>query len=486
MGFAGCLLAAMLAVPAPAQDDEEQRRIKVETQVVKSLVAFGRRAESMKLPSRARDVYRIILEHYDEDHKTARRGLGFKKVKGDWEQVTATNKLRQNTGTDRHVRGLELAWQKTAKKAARLHRELGLALNTEGHIVSAFDQLERAIAFDPKDKESHKVLGHEEYDGFFGTDEQVQFVKRMRRIREKAAECAALDLEITPIPQNKMPNALRPSALDFQGAKCGGFTCWIVSGQSEAGEYARWQARAYEFAKWLAKDTNDLTLKSTKHIKYLAVVRTQEQKKLLLTESIDARAGEPIARAMLYGGNSFKDRGVRAEWQHTHRDNDADAAVAHLAKRYFVHACNNAISEGVMHMLTEMMCGSVHSQYMILARTESNGGAEIERAIPAWTKALHQQIAADEDWPLAQLPRERMDNFRTPCRIKAWSFATWLLARHPRTWFRFAAELGRKNQSTEDVAKRFKEWIDQSVGEADMEWREWARAGSAIGEASGL
>ena len=405
-------------------------------------------------------------------------------VKGDWEQVTPDDKLRQNTGTERHVRGLEAAWKKTANMAAGLHRKLGLALHAEGHIVSAFDQLERAIAFDPKDKESHKALGHEEYDGYFGTDEQVQFVKRMRSIREKAAECAALDLEITPLPQDQMPNALRPSGLDFQGAKCGGFTCWLVGSQSDAGNFARWEARAYELAKWLAKDADDATIRSPSHTKYIAIVRTEEDKRRLVTECSTVRRGKTIARTLLFGGHWFKDRGVRAEWMHSYKENDADMAVGHVTKRFFVNACNSGLSEGMVHTMTSLMCGSLHATYMMLAHTVTDGKDEPERTVANWTEMLHKEIAADKDWALVQVPRERMDNFRTSCRIKAWSFTSWLLARHPRTWFRLALELSRPKQSTKDVGRLFKEFLGQTIGEADMEWREWARAGSAIGEAS--
>ena len=98
-----------------------------------------------------------------------------------------------------------------------------------------------------------------------------------------------------------------------------------------------------------------------------------------------------------------------------------------------------------------------------------------------------RELAIDSatDWPLVQVPRERMDNFRDPVRAKSWSFCVWLLARHPEDWLDLCAALNKKNASQQDVDDLFAENLALDVAESEAEWRAWAQQNSAIGKASG-
>jgi hypothetical protein len=102
---------------------------------------------------------------------------------------------------------------------------------------------------------------------------------------------------------------------------------------------------------------------------------------------------------------------------------------------------------------------------------------------------LHAEIDQRTDWPLQQIPRERLDNYRPRVRMKAWSFVVWLLARHPDRW----ATLLRALPSPEEVANPTPEQctavIEQVLGrklpEIEDEWRLWAGGKSPLAKATG-
>nr|MBP8300053.1 hypothetical protein [Planctomycetota bacterium] len=71
-------LAMAVALPAQTPPSPTQRIATVDQQVLQALIGFARAAESAKLPSRARVAYETILEHYDLENPTARKGLGWK------------------------------------------------------------------------------------------------------------------------------------------------------------------------------------------------------------------------------------------------------------------------------------------------------------------------------------------------------------------------------------------------------------------------
>ena len=138
-----------------------------------------------------------------------------------------------------------------------------------------------------------------------------------------------------------------------------------------------------------------------------------------------------------------------------------------------------------MHLATWVLCDSMISTYMMLAHT--GGKAEAQPAAPAeWFRKLHAEIDAGADWPLVQVPREGLQNFRVSVRFKSWSFVTWLLARHPDRWVQLLASLPSKNLSEEVVEQTFQSVLGRGTGEVEAEWRAFARRGSRIGKAAGL
>jgi hypothetical protein len=487
-----CVAAAAAALTAQAPPPAPPKtELELDKQVTAVLVTWARMAESLKLPSRARAVYEQILDHYDVDQPTARAGLGYKRVKGEWQQVTPRDKLPADAGTPAQRKTLADAWAVASRRVAKLHADLGHVLRASGDQARARYQLERAVVFAPDDVALHQALGHEQFDGFHGTAAQIELVKRMRAVFAKAREVAAMDVDVEPVASESAPRELRGVGVPFTGAKSKTVTYWVAGGEpEEAANCVRWHERSLALLQHLLGDDPEVRRHfKPQPVRWVAVLRDDAQRRLLLETCPAARDGETIERAQMFGGQNFAVAGGRAEWVLRRKSddlaNDADHAVALVTKRgtpWF----NSGLSEGLVHTMTWLLCGTLDTWYMLLPTTASGEREPHVREPEPWLRQLRDEIDAGTDWPLLQLPRERMENFRMPVRIKSWSFVTWLLARHPDRWPVLLRELRADPLLPEDVAEIVGRVLEQPIGEVEAEWREWARRDSRLGRASRL
>lgn len=472
--------AALGAQNAPRPTTEAE----LDQQVIQALVGFARSAETWKAPARARAVYEQILDHYDNENASARAGLGWKRVKDEWQVGTPPDKLPKDAATPAQHKLVADAWRVTQKRVAALHKDFGLALDAAGHRARAVHHLGRALVFAPDDVDCHRALGHEEFDGFHGTAEQIEFVKRMREIRAKARDLAEQTIAVEPVPPERLPIELQKTGIEFAGARSRFITYWVAGSAEEAARCAIWNERAVLLLNYLFADpAQRAQYFDSMPTRWIAVLRTSEQRARLLEVSPVALGGETAARVMLYGSKSFSSRSGPAEW-FQHDAHDDDFAVGHATKRgtgWF----NPGFGEGLVHTMTALLCNSMHASYFMLPTTRSTATKRPRRPDEC-LQLLRADIERGEDWPLVQVPRERHENFRDPVRFKSWSFVSWLLARHPDRWVQLLVELGHESRLPEDVAAIFEKVLARKIGEVEAEWREWARAGSSIGRASGL
>ena len=214
------LLLALCAAPLAAQNataaELAEREQKLHTSAVQVLLSYARSAESNKLPSRAVAAYELVLAHYDAENKIAKAALA--KAKGVADQGTAAQRRSTDQG-----------WTLAGKKLAPQHRDLGIALLAIDDLLRGQHHLELALRYDPSDLEAHKALGHAEHNGFFGTDDEIAFCKRLAAIESRAKELGATGYQPAALPADKMPEELRRSGLSLAGAKTRSFAIWTTS-----------------------------------------------------------------------------------------------------------------------------------------------------------------------------------------------------------------------------------------------------------------
>ena len=155
-----------------------------------------------------------------------------------------------------------------------------------------------------------------------------------------------------------------------------------------------------------------------------------------------------------------------------------------MTKRHFLDLRNEGLGEGLNHVMTWILCGSVHTYFADLPKTVA-GDAVMPRDPDKWIERLWDEIDQGEDMPLVVVPRERADNFRDSTRLKAWSFMHWMLARYPDKWLPLIDGCGIPKITPEGVEAVFLEVLGRPLEEIEREWRDWARRGSKLGEASG-
>lgn len=474
------LAAALLAAPVAGQED--LRRLEIDTALTKQLVAFARSAASQRAHTLARDVARLVLDHYDPESKSARRLLGQRKVRGEWRPDGKTPPA--DAVKPKRREALARKWEQLQQRAGKLHKDYALALAAEGASEEArARELRLALRYLPDDPEVHRALGHQEIDGFWGTAEQVAFVGRMRAIREKAAAIRGHQVEVTEVPGAEVPKELAAMGIPMFGARSPRYTYWSSESFEAAANMCTWSERAHEFLAHLLGPRADAVRAAswTWHL----VLRDEAQRDKLLQASPSTRGPFTFDQARLFAGIGFRclDGGrASATWHNAGLD--SDHAVANVTKRHFLDQRNEGLGEGLTHVATWLVCASTHTYFADLPKTVS-GGEVMPRDPDEWFERLWDEIDRGEDMPLVVVPRERADNFRDSTRLKSWSFMFWLLARYPQQWLPLIDGCSTPKITPEGVEAVFLEVLGSPLQDVEQEWRSWARRGSKLGAATG-
>jgi hypothetical protein len=173
------------------------------------LLKFSNKAKSKKVGPRALQALNLVLE-YDPDQKRARSELGFRKVKGEWVGLPKEKrkKWRDKANYNDRYKILE-EWAKTAVALSTQHAKLGLKLKEEGSSARATYHLEKAVYYNPNNEAANLALGYKQGDGFYGTDDQLAFAKRMKEVEVKAVEFARQEYEVQELSPDQPPVEFR-------------------------------------------------------------------------------------------------------------------------------------------------------------------------------------------------------------------------------------------------------------------------------------
>ncbi|HEB53055.1 MAG TPA: hypothetical protein ENI87_07370 [bacterium] len=481
--LAAAVLSTLTVLPLVGQEGSAPRRLEVDGQIVEHLLKFARKARANRQFSRAREVWQMVLDHYDSDCAAARKGLGFRKVKGEWLRGKASSRADYD---DRRMRlKTEKAWRDVVGLVGELHGNYGLELVASGDVAAGHYQLERALVFQPDEARWHRGLGHEEIDGFFGSGAQIAFVRRMREIRDKADELREQSFPITELDASRLPPTLRRTGIAFKGARSKHFTHWIAGAQSEANDSVQWAERCYELLSFLLGRERRAVRADA--IRWNAFLQDNVQRDILFASSPESTGRRTADQARMFAGTTFKVDGYWASVTWGRHDSREDRIVAHVARKHLLWGRNTGLSEGLMHVCQYLICGTTLTYYASLPHTVSSDYQFMRREPGVWQARIEEEIAQGKDWPLDRLARERSDNFRDSARVKAWSFMGWLVARYPDRWWRLITVMGPTKELTpETAAQRYREALGVDMHALQAEWREWARAGSPWRETSGF
>lgn len=500
-----CLFAlAVCLAPARAQDDfakDEQELVK---SCVRSLTTFANAAKAKKVGQRAKQAFDLILE-YDPENAQARRELGFRKEKDEWIPLPPDKrkKWRDEAGYEDRFKIVD-QWAKAAVQLCDAHKKIGLKLQAANNAARAAYHLQKAVYYNPMDKEANLALGYKEGPGFYGTDAQIAFAHRMKEIETKAVDFARKQYEVKELAHEQMPVELQQLAaavpdwmkrpdFDIHGARSEHFTVWTRGSQKHANTSVMWAERALDFGVWLLGEKEAKRLRFVERASgafaWYGFLFTQREREELLKANQNIWAGEgSIDRAKDFANNIWRAKeGPAVAMVRSSPRAVQDSLVGYVFFQGLVQGRNEGLGQGIVHAATWYMKSTAIVRWG--ARPEGTVGddaLELPEAANWWLRAVRDQAMSNQDWPADQVPREKLSRFRNECRLKSWSFSTWMWAAYPDKWLNYFLKLpDEKIPTLEEVDAIGKEAFGKSLAELDAEWREWARGDSGVAFGTG-
>lgn len=504
--FVLCLLALLPLPTIRAQDPmakEEQDLVKA---CVNQLTTFADTAKSQKVGQRAKQAFDLIIV-YDPEQSRARSELDFRKEKGQWVQLPPEKRKKWIDKATYEGRWKVMdAWAQTATKLGELHRKLGLKMKEAGNGARATWHLEKAIYYNAMDPEANVALGYKEGPGFYGTDAQIAFAKKMKEIETRAVEIARKDYPVQALPLDQMPQEMqtfrdsvpewmKKPNFDIFGAKSEHFTVWLRGTQKGADDAVKWGERALDFGIYLLGEEKAKRLnfveRASKTFAWRGFVWTPREREEFLKANPHVTEGKKPEEAMRYRNNSWRAKEGIAEITALLAPVQIhDSMIGNVFQYGLALGRNEGLGEGLIHAATWYL------QYTCVTRFAADpvgSATESELKLPDstnwWLRAVRDQAVSNQDWPLDQVPRERVSRFRNDCRLKAWSFMTWVMAAYPDKWLDYFLALDLpKNKPTIDlevINGAGEKAFGKKLEEVDAEWREWARGDSGVASGTG-
>ena len=503
-------LSVILLLPFCDQALPAQSGVAAEKQLnskcAKALVAFARTARSNKVATRAKDSYEEIIASYDPDHASARRMLGFTKTREGWRPPRDVQEWKDEAN-DRQRFKVNNAWQDTRMKLAGLHRDYGLEIFGEDSERGTLHLL-RAIHFDPFDETAHLKLGHTEQsfgeDSYYGTQEQLDFIASLKRLERQALVLARKDYEVQPIED--IPPELAVLEEEFHGSKSEHFKVFTRGTQENADNCVKWSERGLEFLQFaLGEDrAKQLNVVGNQSIyDWTAYIWTRKERDLLLAKNLELNPDSALAQALSTTEAKLVEKNfANVQWAENGRRREIQIAFTPAAMhdrqvakvwelgiglRGRAGDPNFPLAEGALHAASWLLLSTVMTQRGTLPTgTSAKREARLPKSPGWWLRAMRDQAIARTDLPLLQFPRRQSSAFPNDARLKAWSFMTWLMARHPETWHEFIVTVsGEKIPLPEEIEAASLMTFARESAELEAEWREWASGRSVTAAATG-
>jgi hypothetical protein len=485
--FLSVLVLALAIGRLPAQDVDPFA--KDEAQLNKSaatkLAAFAKIAERNKVFTRAKEAYELILENYEPTNPVALKALEWQKVGDEWQPPRAQKRWPDDSNDEKRFVVLG-EWRRFAEAMARIHRDLGLKMLPTAP-ARGVHHLQTALYFEPHDVEAHKGLGHEEWEGFWGTPEEIAFVKRMREMERYAAELSGKEYEIEPY--NELPKELKAMLaedgdIEFYGARSPSITVFTRGTQENAIDCVKWAERVCDFLEFCLPADRKGKVDGRKLFKerynWIAFIWTNAEQKNFIRLNPHTRGTENF---------------VNVSWIENGKACEVSRSLTPVSMHDFLIARvfkmlggNGPINEGFMHAATWYLRATAISRYGAVEEGTTTGDRRnLPDSATWWMREVRDQALARTDYPINNIPRVQFSNFFPNARIKTWSFAVWMLARYPDKWFHFLHALPdeSKRPLPEAVDELFAKIFERPRAEIEDEWRGWAAGRTLLSEFTG-
>ena len=481
------IVMSLCAAPLWAQDSDPfaKEEAALNKSAALKLVTFARVAERNKVFSRAKEAYELVVENYDPENLPALRAMEWTKSDGVWTPPREQKRWPDDSNDEKRFQVIG-EWRRFAEAMARLHRELGKKM-LQSVPARAVHHLQMALYYDPHDIEAHQALEHEEWEGFWGTPEEVAFVKRMRDIDMFAAGLMRKQFDIEPVlelPPELQVMVEEDGDIEFFGAKSPSFTIFTRGTQENANDCVLWAERACDYFEFMLPTARKGKIDPRKilrgHRKWIGFIWTNAEQKQFI------RLNPQVGGTENFRNISWVQNGKLCEVVRSLTPVSMHDKL--IATVFRVPGGNDATLEGFMHAATWLMRATAITRFGAID-TGTTTGSKITLPDSAtwWMREMRDQATGKTDFPCNGIPRVQLANFNSDARIKTWSFNVWMLARYPEKWIEFLAAMppAEKRPFPELIDEIYLKVFERSRVEIEDEWRGWAAGRTLAAEFTG-
>ncbi len=458
----------------------------------KILHSLAMHAQERGLGPRAKEALSEILQHYEPEHRAARRALGYaQQADGSWKLQGKKMQWLDKASAEARSSFLK-ARSKAYAKLASLHRKLGLELWQQQPELGK-KHLLRVLRFAPMDRQAHLQLGHKEGGGFFGTPAQVAFVRRMRELEQEAAKLAATDYDLQSVPE--LPAELAVLNLPMHGVRSQDFLVYARGPKRNAEECAAWARRALAFLSFSLGETQP----PPQSMGYTAFVWTEAEMQLCWQANRDKPLNADLHGVLADLEPDQLQSFLNLRWQEGSKVNEIATHLMPAAMHdRMVTAvweqsigldagCNDALVEGALHAATwYLLSTAINKRGDLPKGTAASREVPLPQQVGWWLRSIRDQALAGTDMPISQAVRKPLARFPNQARLKLWSFMTWLMARYPDRWHAFLLAVpGDKVPFPAEVEAAARQVFDRDLLAVEAEWREWAAGRSVTAVVTG-
>ncbi|MEZ5963882.1 MAG: hypothetical protein R3F56_08570 [Planctomycetota bacterium] len=464
----------LLCVSTGALSAQADAELELRTEAVKKLDDYAKDAFEAGYPDRAEEIWREVLAEYDTNDPVARKALGYKQVGTSWAQDPAYRYPEWGEATLAKAKTLRKKFEKLAEDLAKLHLRAAEALAAAGNTERAGYHYDRVLRFQPGEPKAAAARSVSQFDGVFGTANEIAMLKRIRTLRRAVAQVGAMNVEVKATDERHV--ALEKAGVQMCGFEGPNITCYGNVEPAVVEEAVRVAERCLALCK-LAFDgypgfgTENL-------VRFECLCNDDETWSKILE-----------ANTALVGGGSLdflrehKPAMVlrHGKTQLAFARTPAAATAYDLAARWvaqsFCDLKTDALVEGIGHTMVGLLLGR-NLAYIIGEDREKGTVASRTRKLKLETPDLQvwQELAVDTAWentsvPAAQLPFLQAASFPTEGRIKAWSFCYFLLLLDPGLMRKLDAAPGDQIRTPYELREKFTAIAGVHIDALDEQWR---------------
>ncbi len=428
----------LFVVPAVAQGAAE----RFVADAAQQLHRHAQRWFDVGFANRARKIWVEVVTEYDGDHEPSWNALGYVRLGTAWAPDSSRPYPERDTAPPSRATALERAWRKLGDKLAAGHRRVAERAAADGDEAVATAHYRRVLRFRPDDAAAAAALQLAQFDGLFGTPEELAILQRSHYLRHVVAWLRTYEPVVEDMDRDARQPSLARAGVEHRGVRTANFVVWgdvsrdwLVAAATHA-ERALWLARSLfrGFADYRDEPLQSAELAFfTERDAWEAVVRANED---VFEQGEMQFLLESCAAARVHSG---------ARWVYVAYEDLLSRLLDHVVRAVVVDLAAMrpaALKEGIGHALVNLLLG--RNLVFLLGRAggESRPGTvaggvtfDAEEAamvdVNDWVGMVLEQAWRQDDAPFARLPAVPAHRMGGDDRVLAWAVCDYLMRRDP-------------------------------------------------------